>query len=71
MLYTINNPENSKTSLSMSNTNTLVQACELCGGEDQFLVSYITMDNKPSLQLCSACYAETISSRLYRLPKQA
>jgi len=53
----------------LSEANKL-QVCEVCGGEDQFLMSF-TAYNRKSHQLCSACYTETISSRLDLFPRRA
>jgi len=54
----------------MLNKTNILQYCEVCGSEDQFLMSF-TMRNSQSRQLCSGCYAQTISSRLYTLPIRA
>ena len=50
--------------------STLLQTCEVCGVEDQFLMSFTTK-SKESHQLCSGCYARTIASRHHMLSNRA
>lgn len=50
--------------------STLLQTCEVCGVEDQFLMSFTTT-TKESHQLCSGCYARTIASRHHVLSNRA
>ena len=45
---------------------TVAHTCQHCGGDDEFLLVFETMD-QDSRWLCSSCYSQAIASRLYRL----
>jgi len=70
MRYDIKTSETKSQGWRLISGGHLLQRCEYCGSEDQFLMTFKSFSRKSRL-LCSGCYAESISSRMYGNPKRA